>query len=150
MFAAILPILNPAATAPIFLGLTEGAWPSTRALLDRQIARNMFALMVGSMLVGSDVLEFFGISLPIVRVGGRAHRSRGGMAPAQCQPCQRGPPHYSSRVVHARAGPAPGLLPTDFPWRSLSSLKFDWRRESSTQKSFYCWASRKRVFVVVG
>ncbi len=70
VFAAILPILNPAATAPIFLGLTEGASSSTRALLARRIARNMFALMVGSMLVGSYVLEFFGISLPIVRVGG--------------------------------------------------------------------------------
>ncbi|MDR7093463.1 MarC family protein [Hydrogenophaga laconesensis] len=69
-FAAILPILNPAATAPIFLGLTEGASPSTRALLARRIARNMFALMLGSMLVGSYVLDFFGISLPIVRVGG--------------------------------------------------------------------------------
>jgi multiple antibiotic resistance protein len=70
VFAAILPILNPAATAPIFLGLTEGASPSTRALLARRIARNMFALMIGSMLVGSYVLDFFGISLPIVRVGG--------------------------------------------------------------------------------
>ena len=70
VFAAILPILNPAATAPIFLSLTEGASPSTRALLARRIARNMFALMVGSMLVGTYVLEFFGISLPIVRVGG--------------------------------------------------------------------------------
>lgn len=70
VFAAILPILNPAATAPIFLGLTEGASASTRKLLARRIARNMFALMVGSMLVGSYVLDFFGISLPIVRVGG--------------------------------------------------------------------------------
>ncbi len=70
VFAAVLPILNPAATAPIFLGLTQGASPSTRALLARRIARNMFALMVASMLVGSYVLEFFGISLPIVRVGG--------------------------------------------------------------------------------
>ncbi|MCW5655248.1 MarC family protein [Hydrogenophaga sp.] len=69
-FAAILPILNPAATAPIFLGLTEGASRGTRALLARRIARNMFALMAGSMLVGSYVLDFFGISLPIVRVGG--------------------------------------------------------------------------------
>ena len=60
VFAAILPILNPAATAPIFLSLTEGASPSTRALLARRIARNMFALMVGSMLLGSYVLEFFG------------------------------------------------------------------------------------------
>lgn len=70
VLAAILPILNPAATAPIFLGLTEGASTGTRALLARRIARNMFALMVGSMLLGSYVLEFFGISLPIVRVGG--------------------------------------------------------------------------------
>ena len=69
-FAALLPILNPAATAPIFLGLTEGASPRTLAMLARKIARNMFALMLGSMLVGSYVLEFFGISLPIVRVGG--------------------------------------------------------------------------------
>ncbi|MBA4264758.1 MAG: antibiotic resistance protein [Comamonadaceae bacterium] len=69
-FAALLPILNPAATAPIFLGLTDGASPRTRAMLARKIARNMFALMLGSMLVGSYVLEFFGISLPIVRVGG--------------------------------------------------------------------------------
>ena len=70
VFAAILPILNPAATAPIFLDLTRGASPSTRALLARRIARYMIALMVGSMLVGSYVLDFFGISLPIVRVGG--------------------------------------------------------------------------------
>lgn len=70
VLAALLPILNPAATAPIFLGLTEGASDSTRALLARRIARNMFALMAGSMLVGSYVLDMFGISLPIVRVGG--------------------------------------------------------------------------------
>ena len=70
VLAALLPILNPAATAPIFLGLTDGASSSTRALLARRIARNMFALMTGSMLVGSYVLDVFGISLPIVRVGG--------------------------------------------------------------------------------
>lgn len=70
VFAALLPILNPAATAPIFLGLTEGASDKTRALLARRIARYMLFLMLGSMLVGSHVLAFFGISLPIVRVGG--------------------------------------------------------------------------------
>jgi multiple antibiotic resistance protein len=70
VLAAMLPILNPAATAPIFLSLTEGASPATRTLLARRIARNMFWLMAGSMLVGSYVLDFFGISLPIVRVGG--------------------------------------------------------------------------------
>jgi multiple antibiotic resistance protein len=69
-FAALLPILNPAATAPIFLGLTDGASKATRAILARRIARNMVVLMFGSMVVGSYVLDFFGISLPIVRVGG--------------------------------------------------------------------------------
>lgn len=70
VFAALLPILNPAATAPIFLGLTEGASAATRAALARRIAVNVVALMLGSMVVGSYVLAFFGISLPIVRVGG--------------------------------------------------------------------------------
>ena len=70
VLATILPILNPAATAPMFLGLTEGASAGTRALLARRIATNMFVLLTGSMLVGSYVLDFFGISLAIVRVGG--------------------------------------------------------------------------------
>jgi multiple antibiotic resistance protein len=70
VLAAMLPILNPAATAPIFLSLTEGAAQRTRTLLARRIALNMFWLMAASMLVGSYVLDFFGISLPIVRIGG--------------------------------------------------------------------------------
>ena len=70
VFAALLPILNPAATAPLFLGLTEGASDATRTVLARRIARNQVLLMVGAMLIGSYVLDLFGISLPIVRVGG--------------------------------------------------------------------------------
>jgi multiple antibiotic resistance protein len=70
VLATLLPILNPAATAPIFLGLTEGASSDTRAVLARRIARNMVLLMIGAMLVGSYVLDLFGISLPIVRVAG--------------------------------------------------------------------------------
>lgn len=70
MLAAILPIINPAATAPIFLSLTEGASERTRAVLARRIARNMVLLTGGAMLIGSYVLDFFGISLPIVRVAG--------------------------------------------------------------------------------
>ncbi|QYF94655.1 NAAT family transporter [Massilia sp. PAMC28688] len=70
VLATMLPILNPAATAPIFLSMTDGASLATRIVLARRIARNMFWLMAGSMLVGSYVLDFFGISLPIVRVGG--------------------------------------------------------------------------------
>lgn len=70
VLATLLPILNPAATAPIFLGLTEGASTRTRAILAQRIARNMFGLLLGSMLIGSYVLDFFDIALPIVRIGG--------------------------------------------------------------------------------
>ena len=68
--ATLLPILNPAASAPIVLGLTEGASAHTRAVLARRVAVNMVLLMTGAMLVGSYVLDLFGISLPIVRVAG--------------------------------------------------------------------------------
>lgn len=70
VFASMIAILNPASTAPIFLGLTRGASVATRRMLARRIATNVFVLMTGSMLIGSFVLDFFGISLPIVRVGG--------------------------------------------------------------------------------
>jgi len=70
VIAAVLPIINPAAVAPIFLTLTEGADAATRAGLARRIATNSFVLMLVVLLVGSYVLDFFGISLPIVRLGG--------------------------------------------------------------------------------
>lgn len=68
--ATLLPILNPTATAPIFLSLTAGASTSTRAALAAKIARNVFLLLTAAMVVGSTVLNFFGISLPIVNVAG--------------------------------------------------------------------------------
>jgi multiple antibiotic resistance protein len=68
--AALFPIVNPVGTAPIFLGLTRGASVSTRTTLARRIAVNGFILLVASMLVGSYILAFFGISLPVVQVAG--------------------------------------------------------------------------------
>ncbi|MDX3905210.1 MAG: MarC family protein [Pigmentiphaga sp.] len=68
--ATLVPILNPTATAPIFLSLTEGASTSMREVLAAKIARNVFLLLCAAMLIGSIVLDFFGISLAIVRVGG--------------------------------------------------------------------------------
>jgi len=68
--ATLLPILNPTATAPIFLSLTEGASTGVREVLAARIARNVFLLLFAAMLIGSIVLDFFGISLAIVRVGG--------------------------------------------------------------------------------
>jgi multiple antibiotic resistance protein len=68
--AALFPIVNPVGNAPIFLNLTHGASADTRALLARKIALNGFVLLVVSMLVGSYILAFFGLSLPVVQVSG--------------------------------------------------------------------------------
>lgn len=68
--AAVLPIVNPLATAPVFIQLTEGVDPATRIMLARRIGRHVVALLVAATLVGSYVLDFFGVSLPIVRVAG--------------------------------------------------------------------------------
>ena len=42
----------------------------TRKVLSRHIAVDSFILLVGSFAIGSHVLSFFGISLPVVQVGG--------------------------------------------------------------------------------
>lgn len=68
--AALLPIVNPVGQAPIFISLTRGESQSVRNLLARKVAINGFALLLASMFIGTYVLKFFGISLPIVRVGG--------------------------------------------------------------------------------
>src|SRR5579872_4070271 len=70
VYAALFPIVNPIADAPLFLGLTQFCTDAQRNLLARRVALNSFFLLVGSLFVGSHVLEFFGISLPVVRVGG--------------------------------------------------------------------------------
>ena len=68
--ATVLPIVNPLATAPMFTTLTHGVDESTRADLARRIGRHVAMLLIGATLVGAYVLDFFGISLPIVRVAG--------------------------------------------------------------------------------
>lgn len=68
--AALLPILNPPGAAPVFLAMTDGADAGVRAVLARRIAINVMVMLVAAMFVGSFVLEFFGISLPVVRVAG--------------------------------------------------------------------------------
>lgn len=68
--AAVLPILNPPASAPIFVNLTRGLDVGTRIALAQRIGRNAALMLIGAMLVGTYVLDFFGVSLPIVRVAG--------------------------------------------------------------------------------
>ncbi|HUO02460.1 MAG TPA: MarC family protein [Rhizomicrobium sp.] len=70
VYAGLFPIVNPIGSAPLFLGLTEFCTTDQRNNLAFRVALNSFLLLLGSMFIGSHVLEFFGISLPVVRIGG--------------------------------------------------------------------------------
>jgi multiple antibiotic resistance protein len=68
--SALFPIVDPLGGSPIFLALTREYSQSARKTLSWRIAINSLFLLVGSYLIGSHILAFFGISLPVVQVGG--------------------------------------------------------------------------------
>lgn len=70
VYAAVFSIVNPIGGAPIFLSLTRRFPSRVRQALAGRIAFNGFLLLLGSLFVGSHVLEFFGLTLPVVRVAG--------------------------------------------------------------------------------
>ncbi|HLN12311.1 MAG TPA: MarC family protein [bacterium] len=69
-FAALFPVVNPIGDAPIFLGLTRRYPQSVQRMLARKIAAYGFALLAGSLLFGSEILNFFGVTLAIVQIAG--------------------------------------------------------------------------------
>jgi multiple antibiotic resistance protein len=70
VISALFPIVDPLSGSPIFLALTRDISPVMRRTLSRRVAWNSLALMIGSYFIGSHVLNFFGVSLPVVQVGG--------------------------------------------------------------------------------
>ncbi len=70
IFSALFPIVDPLGGSPVFLAMTREYSPSTRKALSLRIAMNSFFLLVGSYFIGTHILSFFGISLPVVQVGG--------------------------------------------------------------------------------
>src|SRR5262245_38288097 len=65
----LLPIINPLSAAPVFAGTTGGDRTVSKRLA-RQVALNSWFVVMCAMLIGTYVLDFFGISLSIVRIGG--------------------------------------------------------------------------------
>jgi multiple antibiotic resistance protein len=69
-FGALFAILNPYGLAFVFLDRTMGLSESERARIALRVAAYAFAVLLGSLFVGSQVLEFFGISMPALRIAG--------------------------------------------------------------------------------
>lgn len=69
-FSALLPLINPLGSALIFLGLAGPADQIVYKRLARKIAFLTVLFLMAVDLVGSLVLTFFGVSLPVVEVAG--------------------------------------------------------------------------------
>jgi multiple antibiotic resistance protein len=69
-FSALLPLMNPLGDALIFLDLVGTASPGTYKALARKIAISTIFFLVVIELVGTAMLKFFGISLPVMEVSG--------------------------------------------------------------------------------
>jgi multiple antibiotic resistance protein len=68
--AALLPIVNPLGGAPIYLANTVDLTSAQHGELAKRVARNCGLLLLASLLLGAYVLEFFGLSIPVVQVAG--------------------------------------------------------------------------------
>jgi multiple antibiotic resistance protein len=69
-FPALFAIVNPIGGAFVFMAATDGLGVVMRTHLARWVAIHSFAILNASIYVGAYVLEFFGISLPVLRVAG--------------------------------------------------------------------------------
>jgi multiple antibiotic resistance protein len=69
-FSALLPLINPVGSALVFLGLIGDAPPLVYRILARRIAVSNVIFLTIIELLGVTILNFFGISLPIVQFAG--------------------------------------------------------------------------------
>ncbi len=69
-FSALLPVVNPLGSALVFLGLVGVAPADVYRSLARRIAISTTLFLLVVELVGAGLLNFFGISLPVVQVSG--------------------------------------------------------------------------------
>ncbi len=70
VYAALLPIVNPFGMAPIFAGMLENYDVGVRRTVAMRVAVNGIVLLMASLFIGSYVLDFFGVSLGAVQLGG--------------------------------------------------------------------------------
>lgn len=67
---ALLPIINPFSTAPMFLAITEGDTPIERHAQARRSVIYMVCILLAFLLGGTFIMKSFGLSLPGLRIAG--------------------------------------------------------------------------------
>lgn len=67
---ALLPLINPLASAPTFLAITEGDTRERRLQQLRRACIYMVAILVCFLIGGTFIMGFFGLSIPGLRIAG--------------------------------------------------------------------------------
>lgn len=67
---ALLPIINPFSTAPLFLAITEGDTEAERQEQARKGVIYMVCILVAFLVGGTFIMKLFGLSLPGLRIAG--------------------------------------------------------------------------------
>ncbi len=67
---ALLAIVNPIGSLPIFISATDGWSKPDRAKTARTVALTVFIVLSLAAFIGDGILNFFGISIPSFQVGG--------------------------------------------------------------------------------
>ncbi len=113
--SALFPIVNPLGGGPIFLSLTKQYSTPTRRALSWRVAMNSFILLVASYLVGTHVLAFFGISLPVVQIGGGLMIISSGWAMLKGRDDHKEERSHAHRTRRPRDGFGRSFYPLTFP-----------------------------------
>jgi multiple antibiotic resistance protein len=69
-FGALFAIINPYGLAFIFLDRTISLSESERAVIALRVAGYAFAVLLVSLFLGSQILNFFGVTIPALRIAG--------------------------------------------------------------------------------
>jgi multiple antibiotic resistance protein len=69
-FLALFPIVNPLGGIPLFFSLTGDYAPEERRNAALKTSLYVIAILIIFMLFGRFVLNFFGISLPVLKIAG--------------------------------------------------------------------------------
>ncbi len=67
---ALLAIVNPIGSVPVFISATAGWRKQDRAKTAGMVALSVFIVLTLSAFIGDGMLNFFGISIPSFQVGG--------------------------------------------------------------------------------
>lgn len=101
-FGALLPIANPFSTAPVFVAITRQMGHAHRWQQARRAAIYMAVTLLVSLLAGALILEFFGISLPALRIAGGLVIARIGFSMLNPEPEEKLPEEDQKEALDKR------------------------------------------------